>query len=182
MHAELVFSRDDFALAFAEFTPVTIWLNEDRTHWLHIGTVTQVEIHPSIGVQVTCSAEIQWTLANLPTHARADQLRLHVRPALEPWEGGYRLAFRIAIEEASMHGLLHFFDKTIVSKIDKALEAQTLAWNYSHTLDRTFHLPERLFREVQGVRLKTRTSSDRISEGAVVFELDLEVGFERKKG
>lgn len=183
MWLEAIITEKDLANLLEKLLPVKINLDyegekveDDR--WLLLHPATKVKLIPDQGLQVTCPAELSWSIAGVSPTMRIDELRVVLRPRVLEKQEGHVLEFGIEVEEAAFHSLPAFIDSTIVKAVNASLSTQKLSWNFTETLTRTVGLGK-MFDPVEALQIDVSGGKYRITAEGLYLLVSFELSFLR---
>lgn len=168
----------DLERVIAEVTPVQIALDpEDPQRYLWLDRPREVEMLGEDGLRVATSARLQWDLVGIKLPLTLRRVSVLLTPSITQREGRDVLAFSARIEEADLAAVPALIEHSLIGKINEALSAEhaQVSWDFTNTLDFTFHLPDRML-PPRTVRLFARWGAVRMTEEGVAvaasFALD----------
>jgi hypothetical protein len=180
MWIEAIISKDDFAVAIAQLTPLKIHFDDDEktNRWLLLDKPTSVDLVPEKGIRIACPAEIRWSVASLNVPVRLHTLQVLMRPEIVAKPEGPILVFNLELEEADFKGLPALIDNSIMKTVNTALAAKELAWNFTKTLTNTVKMPAFL-EPISALDIKVQWGKRRVDDKAVVLVVSFQLDFIR---
>jgi hypothetical protein len=183
MWIEAIISKDDFAAAVRQMTPLRIHFDDnDKTNrWLYLGKPTSVELVAEKGIRISCPAEIMWTVVGVNVPIKLHTMQVLMRPEIVAKPTGHILVFNLELEEADFKGIPALIDHGIVRGVNSALAAQELAWDFTKTLTNSVKMPK-LLDPIETLEIKVNWGKRRVDDEAVVLVISFQLDFIRRAG
>lgn len=205
MWLEAIITQEDLVKVLKEFLPVKILLDptqidvekdekdekvekkiekevekrkNDPDRSLKLFPATAVTLVPDEGIQITCPAEITWSIAGMSPTVKIDELSVMLLPRVVERNKGSVLEFGLEVREADFHSLPGFVDETIVKAINGALATKKPGWNFTETLTRTIPLAN-LFDPVEALKIEVQWGKTKIGADVLGMVLSFKLGFVR---
>ncbi len=183
MWIEAIISKDDFAAAVRQMTPLRIHFDDnDKTNrWLYLGKPTSVELVAEKGIRISCPAEIMWSVVGVNVPIKLHTMQVLMRPEIVAKPTGHILVFNLELEEADFKGIPALIDHGIVRGVNSALAAQELAWDFTKTLTNSVKMPK-LLDPIETLEIKVNWGKRRVDDEAVVLVISFQLDFIRRAG
>jgi len=183
MWIEAIISKDDFAAAVRQMTPLRIHFDDnDKTNrWLYLGKPTSVELVAEKGIRISCPAEIMWSVVGVNVPFKLHTMQVLMRPEIVAKPTGHILVFNLELEEADFKGIPALIDHGIVKGVNSALAAQELAWDFTKTLTNSVKMPK-LLDPIETLEIKVNWGKRRVDDEAVVLVISFQLDFIRRAG
>jgi hypothetical protein len=143
MWLQALFTPDDLLHALGRVTPARVALDkDDPDRFIWVSQPTSLRIVQG-AIVVDARAQIRWDVLGLSVPVTLKTVSLALTPSVGERDGQQVLFFRIRIQEADLSGVPAFVEKSLVERVNGALEAadSKMAWAFLDTLDFKFKLP-----------------------------------------
>ncbi|HJL15332.1 MAG TPA: hypothetical protein RMH99_06750 [Sandaracinaceae bacterium LLY-WYZ-13_1] len=149
MRIDIDLSLEDLRVLLCELTPLRIHMSapDGPERWIELDEPSKVRLEAGRGARVKTSGRIRFTKAKVPVHAEVRCVELSLIPTVvDDGPEGFRLAFRIDIEDGDLVMVPDKIDDGIVSAVNRALtpRATKLIWRFSDTLRTELPLTARM--------------------------------------
>ena len=106
----------------------------------------------------------------IPLAAVVFAVALTLLPSMEPRDGQDALVLSLRLDEADLSGMPDFVEATLLKRVNEELakESARIVWQFTHTLDFKFSLPERIVGSPR-VRLYAHQGAAKMSDEGIVL-------------
>lgn len=170
MWIQALLTSAQLEIALAQLLPMQVLLDgRDPNRYLRVDQPSLVTTTPE-GMRLITSACLQWDVIGIKVPLVLRQVALTVTPSIEPREGHDALVLSLRLDDADLSGMPEFVEATLLRRVNEELakESAQIVWQFTHTLDFNFSLPERIVGSPR-VRLYAHQGAAKMSDEGIVL-------------
>jgi hypothetical protein len=144
MWLQALFTEEDLTAVLSRLTPARIALDkDDPDRFLWVSKPESLRLEPDRSINITVRAQVRWDVLGVGVPITLKRVTLSLKPAVRTHEGRQIMTFGVQLEEADLSGVPAFIEKSLVGRVNQALEASEakLSWAFLETLDFKFDIP-----------------------------------------
>jgi len=170
MWIQALLTSTELEVALAELLPMKVLLDGcDPNRYLRVEKPSLV-VTTHEGMRLTTSACLQWDVIGIKVPLVMRHVALTLIPSIEPRDGQDTLVLSLRLDEADLSGMPEFVETSLLKRVNNELakERARIVWEFTHTLDFNFSLPERIVGTPR-VRLFAHQGAAKMSDEGIVI-------------
>jgi hypothetical protein len=172
--------RETMSLLLNELTPLRLDLSDfpGRERWLEIRRPDAIDFVEDVGLRITTSAELKWTVRRLAVPVTVESITLMLE--LKLLEKA-RVTVWPRVEKVKLKKVPGLVDKKLLEVINQKLSGlgDSLGWSFGETLALSVGAPSAMT-EIAAFEIAAAKADLRISDRAVELALDVPVRLRRR--
>jgi hypothetical protein len=181
MWLDAVVTSADLQKVVDQLTPATVPLGS-RGH-LFFDTPAEVSLVAERGLRIRCHAKLLWPLLGMDVAVTVRSMELLVVPSVESRAGERVLVFTPEVDALDLALLPDIGDDEVRAFINRELQEKRieLPWNYHHTLDHQFALPQ-WFSTGRTFDIRSNGAAVKVTNDSIGLAIGLSASVEPNEG